>query len=330
MATILFFYGVDAYRSGQKVRALKQRYIDQSLGDTNLSVLDGATIAFDQLVRQVQALPFLAKARLVVVHDLLLRGKKDLQEQVTAYLDKVPDTTVLVFHESGQPDQRTKLFKRLSQPKLSERFDQLSGGALEAWMRERAASHGVPLSGVLIRELTERIGSNLARLDQELTKLALWQLAHPTDALSSAVLDELVMSETASDVFQLIDALARQDGRRALGELERLLRNGEAELYILSMIVYQYRLLLLVTDAIERGHRSAGDLARLLRIAPFVAEKTVRVARGYTFPQVAHLYKRLLDYDIAIKTGEIEPRLALEMLIAEFVSPSGCLLTPEF
>ena len=86
------------------------------------------------------------------------------------------------------------------------------------------------------------------------------------------------------------------------------------------MIVYQYRQLLLVSDALDRGLKSSGDLARTLRMAPFVAEKTARLARNYSFEVLEHLYERLLDYDVAMKTGELEPRLGLELLIAEFTT----------
>ena len=80
---ILFLYGEDTYRSKQKLDAIKSKYIDASLGDTNLSVMDIADkkdTDFTDITRTVLALPFLAKNRLVIIKNLLNGKKQKLQE----------------------------------------------------------------------------------------------------------------------------------------------------------------------------------------------------------------------------------------------------------
>src|SRR5690606_20925699 len=110
---IIFFYGDDSYRSFRKLGELKAKYIDASLGDTNLSQIDVANCTVDQMTSALLAFPFLAKTRLVVLNRLLSKGSKHIQEKFLDLLEKIPDTTVAVVYEAGVPDRRTALFKRL-------------------------------------------------------------------------------------------------------------------------------------------------------------------------------------------------------------------------
>ena len=103
---IIFFYGQDNYRLKKKIQALKEKFISASLGDTNLSVLDGASLTYDEFIRQVLAMPFLAKSRLVIVENIMKSKKKDTLERIPEALNKIPTSTVLVFVEEGNPDCR--------------------------------------------------------------------------------------------------------------------------------------------------------------------------------------------------------------------------------
>ncbi len=320
-ATILFLFGEDTYRSHRKLRQIMDRYIDASLGDTNLAILDGGTIQFDVIVRQIQALPFLAKTRLVVIRNLLLTGKKDVCDQVSAYLDRIPSSTVVVFYEAGQPDRRTKLFKQLNQPKRVEYFPLLQGVALNRWLSLATLERQLRLAPAGQKLLLERVGNDLWRLANELDKLAAYQVTQPPEtSLDLSALDALVVGQAPTDVFRLVEAITRRAPTQALTELARLLEQGEAELYLFAMIVYQFRTLLILKEAVQEGYRSPAALARVIKIAPFVAEKNLRFLESFTLEQIIAAEIRILSYDRAMKVGEIEPRIALELLIGELTT----------
>ncbi|MBI4175209.1 DNA polymerase III subunit delta [Candidatus Berkelbacteria bacterium] len=315
--TLLFFYGPDTYRSHQKLQALKQRYIDAALGDTNLAVVDGATVMFDGLVRQFQALPFLAKTRLVVVQNLLLTGRKDLADDVLTSLPRIPSSTVVVFHEAGQPDRRTRLFKALDRPGQAERFDVLLGPALSQWVSTSAEARGITLEPAARDLLVARVSNNLWRMANELDKLAAAAAAHGINRVDRAIVAELVYHEPTSDVFALLEAVATGQSARALQLLDMLLRQGEAELSLLGMLAYELRVLIILTEAVAIGHRSIGGLAKTVGLAPFVIQKHLPLLHAFSLPLLLARHQRILAADVAIKTGQIEPRLGLELLLFE-------------
>lgn len=319
-ATILFLYGQDTYRSAEKLQALKRRYIDASLGDTNLATLDGASLTFQELVRQVQAFPFLAKTRLVVIHNLLLSGKKDVQEALVDYLDSIPDTTVLCLYEAGAPDKRTMLYKRLAKLKFAEEYSPLTPPQVQVWLMREADRRGVRLAPPAAQWLVEVVGTDLWRLHNELDKLADWSAGG--QPITRVALEDLVIRDESADVFALVTAVVRGRTREALMLTEVLRTSGEAELYLLSMLAYQYRTMIVVADALASGARTSGEVAQVTGLKPFVVQKTMDLVRSMTVTDLLDRYDRILATDAHIKTGTLPPRDGLELLIVELAAPA--------
>ena len=61
-------------------------------------------------------------------------------------------------------------------------------------------------------------------------------------------------------------------------------------------------------------------MMRSLGSPKFVVEKVLTQSRQFSMPQLDYIYRRLLETDQSIKTGQSEPMLAVDMLIAEIVA----------
>jgi len=322
---ILFLYGEDTYRSKQKLDAIKSKYIDASLGDTNLSVADFADkdIDFTQISRMILAFPFLAKNRLVVLRNLLSKGNKKLLEQMSTFLSKIPESTHLVFYEEDIPDRRTALFKKLTQPispeasrgLRSQEFKTLESYQLRKWIDEEVRSRGGEIESAAVDKLVQYVGNDLWRLANEIQKVISYTL-HVT----SADIELLVKPKIEGNIFGMIDALGQKNSGQALNMTRDLIATGENELYILTMIVYQFRNLLIIKDISNNRQPSTINkfqIAKQSGLNPYVVEKTIHQAKNFTFDQLKNIYHKLLDYDIKMKTGALEPKLGLDMLIVE-------------
>lgn len=310
---ILFFYGEDTYRLKQKLNRLKEKFISSSLGDTNLAILDGKTITFDEMARQILAVPFLAKKRLVIIENLMRDGKKsaqgrdlakggEIQEKMTDFLKKVPDSTVLVFVEEGAPDRRTVLFRRLNRPGQAQEFKLLEGEALRRWLRQEVSVRGGEIDSSATNKLIEYVGSDLWRMKNEIDKLTAYSLQ-----LTAKEVELLVAPQVQANIFELIEAVAAKMLQRGLRELYQLLQGGFSEIYIMTMIIYQYRNLLLAKDGQERASNPG--------LHPYVLRKITPLLGQYELEELKKIYEKLLSVEISIKTGKIEPRVALELLI---------------
>ena len=96
---------------------------------------------------------------------------------------------------------------------------------------------------------------------------------------------------------------------------QRELNEGEDPFRLFAMFIRQFRLLIQTRSLLDAGERP-GDVAKLLKQHPRVAEKLVQQARGFTLPQLEHIYRRLLQIDVETKTGQADLLTALHLLVA--------------
>lgn len=303
MNNIIFIYGEDTYRSKQKLDAIKQKYIDASLGDTNLAIIDGEMAKTDEIVRQLFALPFLAKSRLVIVKNLLTSGSTTVQERVLEILEKIPQSTVALFYEQGMPDGKSQIFKRLIKTK-SQAFDLLKSNQLADWIKDYVKNEGGSIDQDALRQLVESIGPDLWRMSNELDKLLLYD-----KKIAASSVNSIVNFEVNTNVFSLLDGIGERNKAKAFGELGNLLKTREGGLRIMAMIQKSVRTIA-VTKIEQQPPKS-------WRIHPFVAAKAQKQARNFSLEDLKGYYQRLASLDYLTKIGTIEPETAIAIFIAE-------------
>jgi DNA polymerase-3 subunit delta len=79
----------------------------------------------------------------------------------------------------------------------------------------------------------------------------------------------------------------------------------------------QTRALIQVKALSERGMRSL-QIAETAGLAPYTVEKSLPLARKFTFAQLEAAHRALLDVDVALKSSRMSPELALDLLTLQF------------
>jgi len=103
-----------------------------------------------------------------------------------------------------------------------------------------------------------------------------------------------------------------------LGILNRELEEVDP-LYLLHRVVNQFRQLLQVREVLENGGGEE-DAARILNIHRYAAKLAIEHARRFSMADLEAIYQRLLSIDIAMKTGGMDPELALDLLVTELTT----------
>ncbi len=323
--TFYVFHGTDEFTRTEALASFKRRLGPTDTVDLNTILLDGGRLTLAELHHTCDAIPFLAEKRLVIVEGLLTRltSRKDrelstVQREYLAaladYLPRLPETTRLVFIKE-KPLPANHPIVQLAQREergYVKRFDPPAAKALPRWIEERARKHGGEIEPQAAGQLAAVVGADLRLLDQEIVKLVTYTNAERP--ITQADVETIVPYAQAAIVFDMVDALGRRDGRTAAQTLHRLLDAGEHPLGLLAMIVRQFRLLIQVKELKAEG-ATPQDVARALKIHPFPARKLHNQAVHFTAAQLEAVYRHLLDTDVAIKTGEIEAEVALDLLV---------------
>ncbi len=327
-------HGEDEFSRSGQVNTLREKMGDPQFAELNTMRLDGRKVTLSALQSACDAVPFLTDQRLVIVEGMLARfdprrrkteddageeteeANPELAKALTDYLARLPDTTRLVFVESKKLADNNPVLKRAAADKKKayvKEFVKPMPRTLPKWIQDRVEAKGGAMESSAVDELAEHVGADLRLLDNEIEKLLTYRANGPVTADDVRA---LVASVQESNIFELVDALGRRETEVALDLLHQQLEQNAQPAYLLVMITRQFRLLLQMKDLAERG-LTLNAAREQLRLHPFVAQKTWSQAHHFSLPQLEETFRKLLDTDIAIKTGRSEPGIALEVLMVE-------------
>ena len=332
--------GPDDFSRGEYLVGIKKDLGDESLLATNTTTLDGQQVTTQELKAVTETVPFLAQKRLVVVTGLLerfgprsksSRRKEDARaadrqsehKLFSRTLSELHDSTVVVLIDS-EVKRENPLFKALSPGAKVRTFPWLRGDRLVKWVKERAVKEGGDISPRAAALLARLVGSNLWVMASELEKLALFTSGH---LIGEEDVKRVVGYAQQANVFAMVDAILEFKVKLAERHLAQLLAAGLAPSYLLFMLVRQVRLVLRARE-LKRWGRTERDIQATLGLgSDFVLRKTLGQAARYSLERLKEIYEKLLETDLAIKTGRCDGDLALNILAAELCE--SCSLSSE-
>ena len=278
----------------------------------NFQKLSASSIAPDDLQRQIETPPFFGAVRVIYLAELEA-GLPGTEEAILSALSSLA-TGVYLFISAMKLDGRKKLHQELQKRITTVDCSRINPRDLPAWISQQAKGMDLPLSSIQVNLLAQRLGNDLLLVRTELEKLKIFMGAG--GRMSDQDFEALVPGEVEPDIFALINAVAERNLRDGLPRLEELLNSGENEIKLLATIARQFRNIVAAVEAREQGMNSQA-LADALGIKPFVAEKSFLQSGRFELAELDRILRRLLLADYRMKTGQQEPRLELELAVAE-------------
>lgn len=321
ISPVYLLYGEEEYLQELVVKALKETVLSSENGSFNLDELEGGKVSISSLVDMANTLPVFAEKRLVIVKDVPYfrsRGSKEEDKEsngeekiLLKYLADPLLSTCLVFWQKGTVDKRRKTYKAIAATGQALEIGSLRGRDLSDWLTAEAKKMGKRMERQALEYMLINGGNQLRNLHSELEKLALYSGEEQTITLEMT--QKLVIRSSEGNIFNLVDGIGLGKEEEALLELKNLLINGEPPVKILYMIARQFRLLLLVKEAVQKGWPEK-KISADLSLHSFVTGKILRQTRNFSFAQLEKSLQLILESDVGIKTG-LKPDLTLEALI---------------
>ena len=214
----------------------------------------------------------------------------------------------------GEIKKGNPLYKELLPRAKVRAFPLLRNDELRQWIKKRIAGEGGSISPPALDLLARLVGGNLWLMSGEVAKLVLYASGRRIE--EDDVRAVVGYSQQAS-VFAMVDAIL--ESRAGVGQqaLQQLLQAGVAPAYLLFMLSRQVRLLVQTKELVKEGRPEVEIQDRLGLTQEFVWRKTVEQANRYSLGRLKELYHKLLEADLAIKTGRYNDELALDILVAE-------------
>jgi DNA polymerase-3 subunit delta len=313
---IIFLYGPDTFRSGQKLKEIETNYKAKHKSGLNFQSFDWTSSVLDEVKNILSSFSMFDEKKLIIIKNACGAAKGDQEKLVEILEEKKAlqdENVIAVFYEAGRPEKGELFSWLVKKVKMSECFENLSGAKLVAWVKKEIERSGSQIEAAALEKLVSFVGADLWQMQNEVNKLISFK---DNKLITEADVDLLVKSKYDPNIFATIDALAARNKNLAYKLMHQHLSQGENEIYILTMFVYQFRNLLQIKSLIESGIQS-GALAKKTGLHPFVIKKSWSQLRNFSLDVLKKIYERLLKLDIAIKRGKIEPQTALDLIVGE-------------
>lgn len=319
MPNLYFLFGNDEFAIARKLKEFESDFNDPTSADMNTARLDARTVSDNDLNNAVNAMPFLAKRRLVLLANPTSKyNNASSRKKFLEFIEKAPDTTRLVMYESVDPKEADKHWlnkwagkndaKVQTKAFMLPRLREMSG-----WIVNETKNQGGQIEPRAAEMLKDMVGVDTRQAGMEIAKLLAYvNWARP---VTGSDVEAVSIVTSQQSVFDFVDALSNGNGRSAQHLLHRLLET-EDPFSLWGMVVRQFRLLIQAREILD-GRGNKDDVARALGVHPFVAEKTTVQAGRFSVESLEYAYRKLLAIDEGVKTGRVTLDLALDTLVVE-------------
>jgi DNA polymerase-3 subunit delta len=308
---ILFLYGKDTYRLQQKLKEIEAEYKKIHKSGLNLEKIDALKTSFKEFWDNLFQRSMFIKKKLFFLENLFSNQK--FKEQFTDRIKEISNSEdIVVVFEKKELNQSDKTFRVLKKYGKSQEFKLLTAQELRNWIEKEFEKRGRIIDSKALLKLVEFVGNNLWQMDGEIKKLTNYKKG----TIREEDVNLLVKPKIEAEIFETIGALAQKNKKKALKLLHNHLDKGDSPLYLLKMITFQFRNLLIARYLREQG-KTLDNFLSLNFTHPFVAKKSWQASQYFTLNQLKKIYQKIFMADLNIKTGKISPEEGLKWLVAQ-------------
>lgn len=308
---IYLLYGEEDYLKKQYRDKLHQAIVP--LEDTmNYAYYEGKGINVREVIDLAETLPFFSERRLIILENSGFF--KTASPELADYMKELPKTTAMIFVET-EIDKRGKLYKAVKDKGRVVELGRQDEGTLLRWVAGHVKREGKQITEQTIRFFLTKVGTDMENIQKELEKLFCYTLEK--QEITVGDVEEICTTQITNQVFDMVDAVAKKQQRKALDYYYDLLALKEPPMRILFLLTRQFRLLWEVKDMDRQGYPRK-EIASKAGLHPFVVGKYQEQARAFSERSLRLILEDSLDMEECIKTGRLNDTLGVELFIMKY------------
>ncbi len=307
---IIFLYGKDNFRSLRKLKEIIEEYEKVHKNGLNLRVFDLENSLFKDFRDEFQTRSIFRENRLFVLKNVSANPLFQ-QKSIKALKRLSGAKDIIVFYERKEVPAKNPFFIALKKNSQTQEFKPLKTNALESWTKKEFSAYGARIKPKALQLLLKATGNDLWRLSNEIQKLVSYKRNDKT-SISESDIEIIIRTDSQESIFKTLDLIASKQKQKAIAFLHQDLERGESPLYLLSMIAFEFRKLLLMKEHLK-NQQSIWNLGW----RPFQIRKIYQLSQGFELKELRKIYQKIIQTDLDIKTGKIDAESAIDLLIVQ-------------
>lgn len=286
---LIYLYGSEEFLVKRKIKEIIEQYKKKHLTGLNIFRFDEENFTKEKLNEILKNNSLFAEKKLIILEKIKFSARGGPAEGWE------PDIIWLVWDEK----LKSTILKKAD---LSQEFKKLDRRSLVIWIKKETQNFGSEIQALAIDRLAVLYSENLWQLSNEIQKLSAY-----TNNISIGDVNLFSQVKEQANIFEAIDNLAEKNKKTALRIFQKLIAQGEDEIYLFSMIVSQWRNLIKI--------KNNAAASKISGMHPYVFQKTKKQAEKFSLEELKNQYKFLAELDFQIKTGQKDACFALDYFI---------------
>ncbi len=329
-APIYLLMGEESYFIDALSDMLAGTILDEAARAFNQMVVYGRDSDAGQVVNLCRQMPMMGSYQVVIVKEA--QQLKNI-EKLSLYTAKPQPTTILVVcHKEKSVDKRSQLYKSVVAAGVVFESVRPRDYEISTWLSRFASSRGCSLDSKALSMLTDHLGTDLAKISNELTKLMV-SLPEGTKVITDDDIERNIGISKDFNNFELCKAVALRDMKRALMIADHFAANPKDNPLLLTVMALfgQFRQMFII-NYLRWQTRARGvpfpqdaELMRILKVGNIYAIGELKqTSMQWDNRKVFNILGLLREYDAKSKglnagsSGDGE--LLRELLLKIFMS----------
>ena len=312
-APIYFLTGEEPYFIDMISDTIENEALDEADRAFNQIVLYGRDVDVETIANHARSFPMMGERMVVIVKEA--QDVKNL-ENFEAYLDTIPETTLLVFaYKYKKFDKRKAFAKKIDKKGVWFESKKLYENNIPGWIQNYLKAEGYAITPKATQMLADFLGTDLHKIANELKKLT---IALPKNkSIDDADVERNIGISKDYNVFELQNAIGSRDVLKANRIVNYFGDNGKDNpLLVTAITLYGYFTKLIKLHCTQ--DKSQGNLASVLGVSPFFVKDYLAASRNYPPATCIRCISILREFDMKSKgygNGEVnEKDLYREMI----------------
>ncbi len=309
---IYLLYGEENYLKKQ----YKERFVKALLpeGDTmNYAHYEGKGIDVREVIDLAETMPFFAERRVLVFENTGF-FKSAAGAELSDYLKELPETAYFLFVED-EVDKRGKMYKAVKSKGRAVELPFQDENTLKRWVVGQIGRENKKITEADVVYFLNKVGIDMENITKELEKLFCYALER--DVITRADIDAVCVTQISNHIFDMVNAVAEKQQKKALDLYYELLTLKEPPMRILFLLTRQYRGLYQVKQLAQKGY-GRKEIAEKAGLHPFAVGKFMEQAKRFQVKELRAILEDSVDIEQRVKTGLLTDTMAVEVFLVKY------------
>lgn len=310
---IYFLHGEESYYIDLLVKAFENEVLTEEEKAFNQIVIYGKDTNYSEVIALARQFPMMGDRQVIILKEAqeIKLTEKD-SETLAQYAKNPLSSTVLVIaHKNKKVDARKSFAKILSKNKMIFLSEQIKDYQLPKFIQDRMNELELKYEPSIPQLLSDHIGNDLSRIDNELHKLKL--IVGKEKIIDSEVIETNIGISKDYNIFELQKAIGIKDFEKAMKIAYYIGKNPKSNPFVMMIgNLFSFFSNLVMYHTLKG--QSPQEIASVLGISPYFVKDYHLASEKYTLKNCTKIISVLREFDMKSKGLGVNAQSDAELL----------------